>query len=60
MRVFIPHVNHRCADFNASRFGASGREQWERGRQLPRKMMNAKVRSVRSQALGFDCEIHRL
>ncbi len=58
--VLIPHVNHRCADFNTPRFGADGGEQWERRRQLPGEVMNAKVGSIDAQPLGFDGKVNGL
>jgi len=60
MRILIPHVDHCGANFNASRFSTNCREQWKRGRQLPREVMNTKVGSVHSQALGFHGEVNRL
>ena len=60
VRVLIPHVDHCGADFNASRLRADRGEQRERGRQLPCEMMNTKVRSVHSQALGLHREVNGL
>ena len=51
----MPHVDHRRANFNASRPGADCREQREWGCQLPREVMNTKVGSIHAQALG--CEV---
>ncbi len=60
MRILIPHVDHCGANFNLPSFGANRREQWKRGCQLLREVMNPEVGSVHSQALGLDGEVNRL
>ena len=60
MRILIPHVDHCCANFNASRFSTNCREQWKRGRQLLRKVMDTKVGSVHSEALGLHGQVNGL
>ena len=48
------------ANFNPSRLGSNRGKQWERRRQLPRKVMNTIVGAVHSQALGLYGEINGL
>ena len=60
VRILIPHINHCGADFNFSRLGADRGQKREWRSQLPRKMMNAKIRSVQSQALSLHGEVNGL
>src|ERR1700744_2828131 len=53
VRVFISHVDHCGADLNPSGLCTDRGEQWERRCELPRKVMDAEVGSVHSQALGL-------
>jgi len=60
VRILIPHIDYRGANFDLVRPGADRREQWERRSQLPREVVNTKVGSVHSQALGLDGEVNGL
>src|SRR5215469_5096731 len=59
-RVLIPHVDDRRANFDPSRPGSDRGKQGERRRQLPRKVMNPKVSTVHSQALGLYGKVNGL
>src|ERR1700733_7346685 len=60
MRILIPHIDHRGANFNLSRFSTHRREQRKRGCEVLRKMMNPEVGSFHSEALGFHGEVNGL
>jgi hypothetical protein len=60
MRIFIPHIDHRRADFDGSCSGAYRSQQWEGRSQLPREVMNAEVSAIHAKPLGFDGKVNRL
>src|SRR6202035_2108909 len=60
MRILIPHIDHRGANLNLSSPSTHRREEWKRRCQLPREVMNTKVGSVHSQALGLHGEVNGL
>src|SRR5262245_15358276 len=47
-RVFVPHVDDSGADLDAACLGTNRCEQWERRRELPSKVVDAKVCAVRA------------
>src|SRR6476661_2717094 len=56
-RVFVPHVDDTGADLDAARPGTDRREQRERGRELPSKVVYAKVCAVRAELLRRDGQL---
>jgi hypothetical protein len=59
-RILVPHVNDGRSDLYAARPGADGREKWERGRELLREVMDAKVCAVRTEFLCRHSQLDRL
>jgi hypothetical protein len=60
MRILVPHVDNGSADFDLSRSGSYRGQQWERRRQLSREVVNAEVRPIHAEALGFYGKVNRL
>ena len=56
-RVFVTHVDDGCANLNAASFRSHRREQGKRRSELPGKVVNPKVRSVRAQLLGGNGQL---
>src|SRR6185295_9567824 len=59
-RVLVPNVDDTRTDLDAARPGTDRREQRERRRELPSKVVDAKVCAVRAELLRRDGQIDRL
>src|SRR5690348_1644291 len=60
VRILIAHVDYCGANFDISCLSTDCGKERERRRQLPRKVMNAKVRSIYPQTLGLNSEVNGL
>src|SRR5579884_1606697 len=58
--VLVPHVDDGGADLDAARLGADGGEEREGRCELPREVMDAKIRAVGAELLGRYRELDRL
>jgi hypothetical protein len=59
-RILVPHVDDGRSDLDAARPGADGRKEREGGRELLRKVMDAKVCAIRTELLGRLGQLDRL
>jgi hypothetical protein len=60
VRILVSHVDNGSADLDLSRSGPYRGQQWERRRQLSREVVNAEVRPIHSETLGFYGKVNRL
>src|SRR5262249_30868530 len=59
-RILVPHVDDGRSDLDAARSRADGREKREGRRELLCKVMDAKVRAVRTELFRRDSQLDRL